>query len=174
MFSVKSVIEAQLLLSVSGIVRAVHVQRNLFRLALFSTLPVRVAKPFPDPKQIFATHRVFQSGQGRLAGQVVVALRKPVAHGLKNRIQAQRVRIVAIFIAGHDLKTSLGRHLADLMANVAPIPNVLNTSSEIGGQALLLIQCPNRHQAGIRGEPAPIESSHHFSVRVKWEVYLAD
>ena len=60
------------------------------------------------------------------------------------------------------------------MANVAPIPNVLNTSSEIGGQALLLIQCPDRYQTGIGRQPSSIESSHHFSVRVRWQVDLAD
>jgi len=174
MLSAKSVIKAQRLLPMSGIVGAVHVQRSLFRLALFLTLQVRVSKPFPGPKQIFATHRVFQSGQGRLAGQVGIAFGQPVAHGLENRIPTQRVRIVAIFIAGHDLKTPLGRHLRDLMANVAPIPNVSDTGCEILRQTLLLIQRPHTDQTGIGGQPASIESSHHFSVRVRWQVDRAD
>ena len=60
------------------------------------------------------------------------------------------------------------------MANVTPIPNVLNTSSKIGGQALLLIQRPYTNQTGIGREPASIESSHHFSVRVRWQIDLAN
>jgi hypothetical protein len=54
------------------------------------------------------------------------------------------------------------------MANVAPIPNVSDTGSEILRHTLLLIQRPYTKQTGIGGEPASIESSHHFSVRVKW------
>ncbi len=60
------------------------------------------------------------------------------------------------------------------MANVAPISNVSDTGSEILRQTLLLIQRPYANQTGIGGEPASIESCHHFSVRVKWEIDLAD
>ncbi len=68
----------------------------------------------------------------------------------------------------------MDRHLGDLMANVALIPNVSDTDSEILRQTLLLIQRPHTNQTGIGGEPASIESSHHFSVRVKWQVDGAD
>ena len=37
-----------------------------------------------------------------------------------------------------------------------------------------LIQRPDTQQTSIGGEPASIELSHYFSVRVKWQVDLAD
>ena len=60
------------------------------------------------------------------------------------------------------------------MTNVASIPNVSDTASKILRQTLPLIQSPDTQQTSIGGESASIELSHHFSVRVKWQVDLAD
>ena len=64
MLSVKSVIEAQLLLSVSGIGRAVHVQRNLFLLALFSTFPDKSRKTIPRSETDLCDSPSFPVGTG--------------------------------------------------------------------------------------------------------------
>ena len=63
--------------------------------------------------------------------------------------------------------TFAGSRLTDVMTNVASIPNVSDTASKILRQTLPLIQSPDTQQASIGGEPASIELSHHFSVRVK-------
>ena len=169
-----AVVKAELLLPMRDVIRAVDVQDDLLGPALLAVLQVGLQQPLSQASEILRVHRVLQSRQRGLRSQIRIAFRQPITHGLEDGIRAQAVGIVAVLIAGHDLKAALGEQFANLVADVAAISSVLQAGGKASRQSVLLIQGVQTQQPGIGAEPASIESSHHFSVRVRWQVDLAD
>ena len=144
-------VKAELLLPMRDVIRAVDVQDDLLGPALLAVLQVGLQQPLSQASEILRVHRVLQSRQRGLRSQIRIAFRQPITHGLEDGIRAQAVGIVAVLIAGHDLKAALGEQL-NLVADVAAISSVLQAGGK-ASRVRAVIQGVQTQQPGI-GEPA--------------------
>ena len=102
--------ELQLLLPMAGIVRGIHIQDHFGGVGgQLGNDPL--SQRHSHPKQVFASHCVFQARNGGLTGQSGLALGSSSAGELERRIVSERVQVVGIFISRSDCEHS--RHGLD-------------------------------------------------------------
>jgi hypothetical protein len=99
--AVVAVVGRPLLIAVRGIIGAVEVEHQPVGSAVpLSLAQVGLDEGFGEAIAAVSVHRVFQAREGRLAGQIVgIGLRQTPAQQLEQRVAAQGVGVVLVFVA---------------------------------------------------------------------------
>ncbi len=105
-----------------------------------------------------AREGLVEAGHGRAAGQGVVAVGRHIDHGLKERIVAQAIGVVAIGVIGHDLIDLLGQEGFAGVFDVLLGARVGEALRQLGQDAQALVEFAQRQQSGIGDELATVES----------------
>jgi hypothetical protein len=147
-----AVVGAPVLLAMGRIVGAIEVEHDPPRdsrpLAL---VQVDRSQRLGQPVAVPGRQRVLEAREGWLAGQVGVALGQPPAHQLQQRIVAQGVGVVLVFIAGGDLVDALAQQLQRRVTAAAA--SVRNRRRQRGTQSQRLIGFGDPRPAPITGQP---------------------
>jgi hypothetical protein len=144
------------LLAVGGIIRAIDVKDDVLREAV--ALPLLEVEFYQRQSQAvagFGVNCILETGEGRLARQMRLA-RQATAHQLQERIGAQGVGIVLVFVATGNLEDALAdqglKGVAD--RTTAPLRDLRGQrSTEAEGGVSL----PKPAQAPITGELRTVE-----------------
>ena len=151
-----AVIGAAVLLAVGRVVSTVQVQHD----------PPRHPRPLPFSQVDLAQglrqtvtiprrEGILPPREGRLAGQVGGGLRQAAADQLQQRIAAQRIGIVLVFVASGDLVDALAQQLQRRVA-AAP-PPVRTRHGQRGAQSQRRIRFGDPGPAAITAQPATPE-----------------
>lgn len=135
---VEAVEKRQLLLAVTWIVRGVQLERDSAGRGIERTDEV-VEKEVVKPPQGRDVDSVFEPREGGLAGQVIVVGRS-AADPLEDRVAAERVVIVAIFVAGQDAEDPLANHFVHVVTGQIRVSGIVQASDESFGQPDLVIE----------------------------------
>ena len=85
---------------------------------------------------------IFEWGQRGLTGEVLV-LRLSAADQFEDRIAAERVMVVAVFVAGQNSVDALADHLAKGMVGEILISRIVEAGDETIREADLVIELPD-------------------------------
>jgi len=151
------------MIAVGGVVGGVQIQRDAGRqLAAVVRLETLDARGDGEVDQLLQRrdrHRILKSAERRLAGQSSV-LGPTVGGYLEDRIVAQRIVIVAVFIAGKNAEQTLAEHLdvmmlrlrlAMFLSRIAGRP-VIQTRGHSLGVLRPPIKLRDRQQSGVAGQ----------------------
>jgi hypothetical protein len=94
--------KGELLIPICGIVGAVGINDDSSRLVLPIVADIQIDKPLPYPMQIFLGDRILQRRQCRLRAKFRVS-RHLSASRFQCKIRSQKVGVITLFIACHDL-----------------------------------------------------------------------
>ena len=112
MVTVMMVVKRQRLLAVGGVVSVVHIQRDAAR-GLWIAGDELLDQGAGQSIDVAAPKRAFQTGVGGATGQRRVGVqRRPSRRQFEERVMAQGVGIVAVFVAGGNLKDPLCQQVA--------------------------------------------------------------
>ena len=100
--------------------------------------------------------RILQPREGRLAGQVGSTLRSAAADPLEQRITAQRVGVILVFVAAADLEDSLAHQRHQRVLD-GPAPPVRDRAGQRGAQSQGGIRLSDPGQATIRGQATGVK-----------------
>ena len=114
----------------------------------------------PDACQSTPRRRVLEPGQGRLRHQIMTALGQTTTGQLERRIEAQHVEVVAILIAAGDGEHARPVHVGVAVRRACPIARV----GQARGKADPFLNLTNYQYAGIRRQPAAVETGAYFFV----------
>ena len=121
--AVVAVVGHPFLLAVGRVVGPVEVQQDPGGRAGAATLAeVQVDQRLGEPLDGVPIDRVLQPREGRLAGQVRLARGQPPAGQLEQRVRAQRVGVVLVFVAAGDLEHPLADQRLQAVAHPAAAP----------------------------------------------------
>jgi hypothetical protein len=95
-----------------------------------------------------------------------------IGDDLQQRIVAQTVSIVGVFIAGDDLIDALPQQRQGVVMNPVIVPRIAEESGQIAGQTMLLNEGPQRQQAGVTGDLAAREVSQDGLMAVEGETQM--
>lgn len=152
-----SVVEGECLLSVSGIIAGVDVQKN--------DLAVRVKRIDVEEFKIIEkkgviTHgdRILKATQGRLRREGLLGVGRQSASGLEKGVMAQECGIVLIFVAKDDLKEALTDLLEPRVTDFVGVSVVRNEVCEALGESPSLIDLLEKKKTPVRREVWSIKS----------------
>ena len=153
--TVGAVEEAELLLAVSGIVGGVEIKQHLAALAnlVATETDELLAQQVVRVHQIAGGRRVLPAAERGLRTQRVAQFL--IGDDLQQRIVAQTIGVVGVFIPGHDLIEALSQQGQRIMAQAVVLPRIAEWRGPVAGQMMALIEGAQRQQAGIAGDLAP-------------------
>ena len=102
--------------------------------------------------------QVLQPADGRLRAQLGTALGQPADRHLERRVRAQGVAVVGVRVAGSDHQGPETDHLGEAVPDPIRITRVGQTLRQALGDAQTALDLGQHQDAGIRGQPATIES----------------
>lgn len=151
MVAVMVVVEGQRLLAVGGVVGMVHVQRDAAR-GVFIPGDELLDQGAGQAVDVAAPQRAFQAGVGGAAGQRRVGIqRRPSRRQFEQRVMAQGVGIVAVFVAGGHLKDALRQQVAQRMGDIARIARIPDRLGQALDEADTRIHRTQYQGAQVRG-----------------------
>ena len=103
--------------------------------------------------QIAGGRRVLPAAERGLRTQRVAQFL--IGDDLQQRIVAQTIGVVGVFIPGHDLIEALSQQGQRIMAQAVVLPRIAEWRGPVAGQMMALIEGAQRQQAGIAGDLAP-------------------
>ena len=125
-------------MAVTRIVRGVQLESDSAGRCIERTDEV-VEKEVVKPPQRRDVNGVLEPREGGLAGQVIVVGRS-AADPLEDRVAAERVVIVAIFVAGQDAEDPLANPFVHVVTGQIRVSGIVQTRDESFGQADLVIE----------------------------------
>ena len=147
--------QRQLLLAVHHVVGVVDVERDRGRRAGVAAAE-QVDEAGTDPVQRAGVGEVLQARDGRLARNVVAALRRTLAGDQQSGIVAQRVEIVGILVAGGDRHHARGRHRAIGVGDEQRVGRVGKRIGDHRGQVETTGRLAQHHKPAVRGQVAGV------------------
>ena len=152
--AVGAVEEAELLLAVSGIVGGIDVEQNLAALTdLVAAEPDELLTPdVVEAHQIAGGGRVLPTAEGGLGAERVSQFL--IGDDLQERIVAQAVGVVGIFIASDDLVEALPQKRQGIMMNAVVLPRIAEQLGPVASQMMTLIESSQGQKTGVAGDLA--------------------
>ena len=169
---VVAVKERELLLAVRLVVGGVQVQDDPRRRRGAVPGHEQLEKDVGQPVQLAATEAILPARQRGLRAQIGVALRQASGDHFEDRVGAQPVGVVAVFVAGGDLVDALAEQVVHGMADLAGLARVVHQTGHLRGKAEGLIDRGEQHEPAVGGDVTAIKSAHHRLVRKESEVQL--
>ena len=77
-----------------------------------------------------------------------------IGDDLQQRIVAQAVGVVGVFVAGDDLVDALPQQSERIVLHAVVLPRIAEQLGQFAGQLMALIEGPQGQQAGIAGDLA--------------------
>ena len=155
--------QRQLLTAMDGIGGIVDVENDAARNA-----PEAVAEQIdhrqPHARQLAPRGRVLEPGQGRLRHQVATALGQPATGQLERRVEAQHVKVVAIFVAASDGQHARPDHVGVGVDRVRRIARIGQATGKPRGKTEPLLDLAQQKHAAVRRQPAAVETGAYFHV----------
>ena len=142
--------EGQLLLPMRGIVEHVDVEGQMPR-GSGERGDELVDEDILQSPQGTDVDGVLEAGQGGLAGQFP-AFGRTAGEEFEERIVAEHVVVVLVGIVGQDAVDPHADHLQKRMGADVRVAGIIEGGRELGGQAELLVQLPDRQQPGVAGQ----------------------
>ena len=147
--------EAKLLLAMGRIVDRVDIQQDLALPAHQLTtdtdenLQQGVVQPYP----IAGRRRILPAAEGGLGAEPVAQLL--IGDDLQQRVVAQAVGVVDIFVAGHDLIDALPQQKQRVVPDAILLTRITEPLSQVASQVMALIEGAQRQQTGVAGDLSP-------------------
>ena len=121
--TVEAVVAHPFLCPVRRVIGAVHIQQDPGWGTVPATRPdVEVHQGGGQPLGAVAVDGVLQAGERRLAGEVGAALRPPSTDQLQERVRAQRIGVILVFVAAGDLEDTLAQEGREPVSDRAAAP----------------------------------------------------
>jgi hypothetical protein len=149
--SVVAVEQRELLGPVRRIVEAVQVERQPSRL-LSEGLDKLIDQQLPQAEERLDADGVHEPRERRLRGQLGLVVRQPITDQLKDRVVAERVVIVLVFVPGEDAIDPLPDHRQQGVRGL--LPAVIERRRELPRQSDPFVKLADDQEPCIRGEPA--------------------
>ena len=127
-----------------------------------------------QPRRLGLAGRVLQTADGRLRGQRCPALRTAPDRKLHQRIMAQPIEVVGIFIAAGDRRDTCHHHFEHRVSDavcIAAIGHRVGKSPAHTERALLFSQ---QQQAAVGGLVAAVKINCEFLAADRWKRAIAE
>src|SRR5512146_1331147 len=137
---VGAVEKAELLLAVSGIVGGVDIQQDLPALAHLRATDAEedFQQGVVQPHQIAGGRSILPAAQRGLRAERVAQLL--IGDDLQQRIMAQAVGVVGVFVAGDDLVNALAQQQQRVMFDALFVSRIAEQFGQIAGQMMALVE----------------------------------
>jgi hypothetical protein len=164
--AISTIKEAELLLSVSGIVGGIDIQQDLSSLA--NLFPADFQKPIQQSilqsEQIARRRRVLPAAESWLRSEELT--QRWLGQNLKSRIVPQAIGVVGILVARDNLVEALTKQRQHGMTNALLCTRITETQCQLASKTMPLIKGPQRQKTGVRTDLAPRKISSNGSVSV--------
>lgn len=151
------IVEGKLLLSVGrivGVIQVEHDGRRRLRVAVNAVRHQRLGQPL----EVLPGHAVFKPRKGRGTRQVLRWRQRAALHTqLKERGVTQAGGIIAVRVAGGDLREPLGQEVAQGVIDVGGMTGVVDSGREACGEAHLAIDATQQEGTKIRGQSTSLK-----------------
>jgi hypothetical protein len=159
--AVVMVVEAQLLLTVSGVLAMIHVQDDERRRCGIAGDEL-IGKRLGQAVDIFGRRRVLQARESGGAGQIGIGIQGLAFHPqLEHRVGAQGIGVIAVLIGAGDLEDTLGEKRVQRMVGIGGMSLVVERRGQTLGQSDLPIDAAQDHRAEVRGHRPAVEITAH-------------
>src|SRR5690349_10866030 len=144
--------EAQLLLSVGGIVGGIDIEQD------FAALPNLLSAEADEGIEAAIVSADELTGRGRVFPATKSGLRtqrlaqRLIGEQLEDRIMAETIGIIGVFVAGHDLVQPLPQQRQAAVPNAAALPGIAEVLSQFLRQSMALIEGTQGQKSGIAGD----------------------
>ena len=169
---VVAVKKGQLLLAVRFVVGDVQVENDPPRRRGLVPGHENLERDLGQPVEFAAPDAVFKTRQRRLRGEIGVALGPAPGGHFQDRIGAQPVGVVAVFVTGGDLVNALPEQVVHGMADLAGLARVVQPRGHLGGQAEGSVDLGEQHQPAVGGDVAAVKIADERLPRKESEVQV--
>jgi hypothetical protein len=169
---VGSIEEAQLLLSVGGIVGGIDIEQD------FAALPNLLSAEADEGIEAAIVSADELTGRGRVFPATKSGLRtqrlaqRLIGEQLEDRIMAETIGIIGVFVAGHDLVQPLPQQRQAAVPNAAALPGIAEVLSQFLRQSMALIEGTQGQKSGIAGDLPTGKIGQDRLMTVEGEVQL--
>ncbi len=150
--------QRQLLLAVHHVVGVVDVERDR-RWRAGVAAAEQIDEAGADPVQRPGVGEVLQARDGRLAGQVVAAVRRTLAGDQQRRVAPQRVEVVGVLVAGGDRHHARCHHRPIGVDDEQRVALIGERIGDHGGEVEATGRLAQHHKPAVRGEVAGVPRS---------------
>ena len=105
--------------------------------------------------------QVLEPAHGRLRAQVSRALGQPTDRHLEHRVDAQRVAVVGVGVAGCDQERAEADHLGEPVLDPIRRPRVLEAACQAFGDPEATLDLGQHQHPAIRAQPPGVEGDLH-------------
>ncbi|SRR6266566_1354782 len=149
---VGAVEKAELLLAMGGIIGGIDIQQDLTALA--DLLAAQTQELFQQSviqeHQIAGGRRIFPAAEGGLGAERLA--QGLIGDDLQQRVVAQAVGIVGIFVSGNDLIEALPQQCQRVVLEAMALTRIAEELGQITGQVMALIEGAQRQKTGVAGD----------------------
>jgi hypothetical protein len=119
------------------------------------------ASAIPIPVKIRPIHRVLESRERRLRGQLLALHRVAITQELLNRVRSQSTRVISVRVAAANRIQLLAHQITDRVADFARLMSLIDPVDQRRGQPEASIARLQQDPPAIGTGVRLVESSHH-------------